>query len=1105
MPEFTPDQLSAIAYRRSDVCVVAGPGSGKTTVLVERYRKLIDLEKFDAREILAITFTEKAAANMKAKLAGAFEHDAERRRELESSAWVSTVHGFCMKLLRENAIAAGLDPRFSILSPREAERLQRECVHFALDAITEARRTETLAAIEALHQPYLGREIVGVYDGIRSAGMSIAQVRGLGEPSPVSCAQLLTALNEFVKGWPFKLSSVQMEEKSRLLEICRNPPVSDAIDLESFLRLLKDLNPLARRVPSDNKPELEQYRELLGRASTGAVNRHVAPFRALIFDALALFDDEYRKRKQAVGRVDFNDLERYAIALLRDHPDIRERVQKQFRQVMLDEFQDVNGQQAELIRQLRSEGAFFGVGDRNQSIYGFRHARPDIFANYQREVSNAGAQLVDLRDNFRSRNAILTCVRALLGSEAGIEDRELIANGRFAAKDEPCIEVLKIMDFEDRDAARSREAAWIAHRVCELEGNLRLGAPGETRPAEFRDFAVLCRGGDSMTPILEAFDRAGVPYVCGRRASYLLSRTGRDVTALLRVVANPRDSISLATVLRGPFVALSDEGLLQLRLLAGSLTGGLNKLGHDPHGSNLGEGDRLKAIRFHSNLDRWRTDQPIIALDTLLARALADCGVDWCPETLSGADIEAFLYLARTTGAAMDLPSFLREIESLADADNADSELSDEDQGNRVQVMTAHAAKGLEFGITIIAAMDKGTRLESGPMTFTPDHGLGLKWRNPLTNGTKDELKDSWAEANKLIASAREKEEGNRLLYVAMTRAEEHLILTYCAGKGRPGNWANLVEQGLGLQDAAPSGNPVQVERNGCSASVLITTADPPSLTAIRDEQAPSTVLAIPHPTMEDQHDTSVAVTSLAVFGACPRKYYIQRSLGWSTGRFRRFDPEEIDDTDIPDLEDNADPAAARIGTAVHEILADLTPAETLPEAQRLAEVFRRGALGIRAAASTRVAREWEFESLMEGTIVRGTIDLWFEEDGALHVVDYKTDDVKANEAESRAAEYAPQLALYALALERSRSIRPRSAWLHFLRPDVIIEVPLNEDAVASAIVLIKDLRTAQDDLHFPLNEGPHCRRCQFFGTLCPAGRPTTNAAESELEFKVAY
>jgi ATP-dependent exoDNAse (exonuclease V) beta subunit len=159
-----------------------------------------------------------------------------------------------------------------------------------------------------------------------------------------------------------------------------------------------------------------------------------------------------------------------------------------------------------------------------------------------------------------------------------------------------------------------------------------------------------------------------------------------------------------------------------------------------------------KLTRFAQNLDRWRSDQPIVPLDILLTRALSDCGVNWTPGSRAGANIESFLQLARTTGETMDLQEFLHELEGLADAADMESDLSDEDQGNCVRVMTAHAAKGLEFPVTIVAAMDKGARSESSPVTFTPEHGLGVKWRNPASKDGKEGLKDSWAEANAAVS-----------------------------------------------------------------------------------------------------------------------------------------------------------------------------------------------------------------------------------------------------------------------------------------------------------------------------------------------------------------
>ncbi len=195
-----------------------------------------------------------------------------------------------------------------------------------------------------------------------------------------------------------------------------------------------------------------------------------------------------------------------------------------------------------------------------------------------------------------------------------------------------------------------------------------------------------------------------------------------------------------------------------------------------------------------------------------------------------------------------------------------------------------------------------------------------------------------------------------------------------------------------------------------------MTDSDPPALTLSEAGTGDQDMPAVPRPVITDQHETAVTVTSLAVFGSCPRKYYIQRSLGWNSGRFRRFDPEDIDADEAyrtPDDGADGDLGAARTGSDVHEILASAIPGlaseatvaqEGHREARRLAGIFLNSDLGKRAAAASRRAREWAFVADIDGTIVRGTIDLWFEENGELHPpVDYKTDDVTTAGAHARA------------------------------------------------------------------------------------------------------
>ncbi|MCU1328465.1 MAG: helicase/exodeoxyribonuclease subunit, partial [Bryobacterales bacterium] len=967
MPEFTSEQQSAIEYRRLDTCVVAGPGSGKTTVLVERFKRLIEREGMTAQQILAITFTEKAAANMKSRLAAEFKGNPVRLRELERG-WVSTIHGFCNRLLRENAIAAGLDPRFKMLDEREAEDLRVSCMNMALDAIVAERPEEALALIANIQAPmFLAGQLRSVYDAILAAGRTIEEVRGVPSPQGATpdAVGMADYLFSIVNPWGMaELSTpVRREHKAELLEWLQQFRQAATADFANLMAVSRACPLNLGRVHKDTKPALQVFRDLMEEFEAAAVDRHTAGWRALVFDVLSHFDKLYSQRKTEMGALDFNDLERRTIGMLLANEDVKKRVREQFRQIMLDEYQDINEQQAVLVSLIRGADKFFAVGDPNQSIYGFRHARPEIFRAYRDEVAVAGKHAAEILHNFRSRAPILLTVEAVLNGANGIDERELIATRQFHVKAEPSVEVLRVYST-DKDDASEREARWIAHRISELRGALELTCREGTRPAEFRDIAILCRVGDAMQPILDALDDAGIPYVCGRRQSFLSQREGLDIRAALHAIANPRDEISLATMLRSQLVGLSDEALLRLKLQGHSVVSGLNLVARErARLQEYGADDAPKLGAFIDNLKRWRAGQGIVPLDVLISRVLMESGFRWTPGTISGDNVEEFLRLARTRGAGIPLLDFLVELESVEGAASKEAELSDEDQGNRVQVMTTHAAKGLEFPITIIAAMEKEGRKGAPSVSFTPEFGMGLRWTDVKDN---DGLKDTWAKANGDRLKAREDDENDRLLYVAMTRAEEHLILSYSVTGKSAGFWAKKVDEFFQLKGLPPREQAFIARTATVDATVRIVDTDPPLITRDRLVREPQ-VTVVERPELSDQHDTTVNVTSLTTFAICPRRYYLQRYVGWSSGRPMRFDPEDLPAAE----EESGDTSAAELGTMVHEILAG--KAGNWPaRAVQLASVFTTSPLGLRVRHASKVEREWDFIAEVAGTLVRG-------------------------------------------------------------------------------------------------------------------------------------
>jgi len=1026
-----PRQLEAVAVEETprDTCVVAGPGSGKTTVLVAHFERLVE-SGVDPLRILAITFTDKAANNMRDKLAHAFQDRAEIRGKLER-AYVSTVHGFCARLLKEDAVFAGLDPDFYVMDERESLREQRRAVDEVMDGMFAEQPDRMRALMRGLAATDVGAEVLEAYDAIRAAGVNVGDLPGLAAPPVADIDPAIAEARNLRCPWDWKLDQKAhlIDAQDWLARIAAALPSGP----EATLQAIRSFNCELRRLKRGNRAYdlLKSLKdELLPELEYSLITQYYSAERATIMELFARFDGLYRERKRQLGGLDYDDLEEGAVRLLEDHPDVRRRLQNQFDQVLMDEFQDTNGQQAKLLELLRSPDRFYAVGDINQSIYGFRHAEPRVFRAYRDTVEQGGKRLVQLVENFRSRPDILHAVETVSAGAEGIEMRRLVAGSPFPNKAEPSVEVLAA-------ATPELEAQWTAARILELEGKLQL----RNRIAEFRDFAVLVRNSEVLGEFTRALDDFGIPYLVNRGKGFYETREVVDLMHLLRVLVNPLDEISMAAVLRSPFVGASDEALLQLFVVQKGVETSL-------------ETARMSACAtFRDRLARWRAARDYTAIDQLLLRAMDECGYQ-CPKGPRGAaNIEKFLAQARAASARQTLAEFVEEIEILRESKPREPDAPPEDSANAVKIMTVHAAKGLEFPVVFLAALHKGIDSKPGAISFSPRVGLGARWHHPLGRDDKD---DSFQHAIRQELKQREKEEGNRLLYVAMTRAEEHLVLSFSTNGKKPQNWAAIVAERLRVRS-------------------VTTPPDRPAPRA-RDEAAVS-VQFRQRPALAEQHDSQANVTSIAMFADCPRRYYLSRYLGFDSGAGSK-----------PAAASQAAPSPAdQFGIQVHALLAGAPVESPDPEALKLAEQFRKSALGRRAAAAATVEREFDFLMEVENLVLRGQIDLWFEDRGKTVLVDYKTDRISVTDAPVRAEQYALQLRLYALALERLNGRAPDEAYVYFLRPNAAMPVDLRPSLFDSPEAAVREFREAQERQHFPLREGVHCRACPHFTRLCPA------------------
>jgi len=769
----------------------------------------------------------------------------------------------------------------------------------------------------------------------------------------------------------------------------------------------------------------------------------------------------YRERKRQEGALDFADLEEFAARLLEENPEARARVQSQFDHILMDEFQDTNGQQAKLLGLLRRPGNFYAVGDINQSIFGFRHAEPDVFREYRDTVAAGGGRMVELAGNFRSRAEILRAVETIAGGVPGIEPRRLTAERKFDRAVPVAVECLSVT-ADDMDQALAAEARWVARRVLELG-------------CDFQDVAVLVRNTEVIPAFTAAFDEAGIGYAVNHGRGFYDCREVADLVNLLRAIANPRDEIALAAVLRSPLAGVSPDALLELRSKGDNLGAALMALSA-PAGFEAADYETLR--RFRERLREWRKRRESVTFDRLLLAAIDECGYRAESGARGGANIEKFLAQARDAAARLSLDEFVGELALLRDDNPREADAPPENAAGGVQVMTVHSAKGLEFPVVFVAALHKGVETSPPPVAFSPRIGLGARWRNPARREEKDDL---FQHALRQERQQRELAESNRLLYVAMTRAEERLFLSFSSNGKKLQNWAALVTEALQFDPAEPCDEVVtRTAPNGEEWSLRLAALVPPPVCAGGDfarqaspaEAGGATGVRFEHPAVTGQEDGNATVTALTEFAKCPRAYYLGHYLGFDGNR--------------PGAQSGRIPAAA-LGSQVHSLLSGDPVPDADPEALRLADVFRQSPLGKRAAQAGRVEREFDFLMAVEDLVIRGKIDLWFEEGGETVLVDYKTDDVTRQQAHERARDYALQLRLYAMAVERRAGRPPSRAWLHFLRPNTLVEVDLAPTLLDAPEQLVRDFQAAQASLDFAMNAGERCHRCPFVRDLCPA------------------
>ena len=819
-PAFSDEQNAAIRARGPLITVSAGAGSGKTTVLVERFIDLVQRDGVSPLDILAITFTEKGAAEMKERIVRRFEDRADvRNRRQAEAAYISTIHGFCSRILRENPLAARLDPSFRVMDEvtrnvfldEHLERLYTDDWYVEHERLFTKRwdsdRPRLFELIvEAAFLPAEFGTVAETEEGLtleQHVANAVKRVQEHWDSIWTSaCNRLLDDAELIRSAAPTGPKHAQLhEELCAVIDQLRAGPQRSASLAKRFVSTTsftgsvrdRDLADAIKAVFAVVRPKFAACADVDLEAAERREREIFAPIKVAIYAHAAALRKHYDEFKRDHGFLDFEDMQRRALSVL-DDDGVRNAYSRRFKHVLLDEAQDTNDVQMRLIDRLRGENqSLFAVGDVKQSIYGFRGANVDLL---RERAKSAGAGALSLVDNYRSRTGVIDVVNEVgrkLWSDGSIEFEPLTAKFAYEPHgSDPRVEVWFVEQpsilgedgkekIEPADDVREREGVALADWIrATVDGDRPLTIYDRDtrsyRRARYGDIAILS---NTRTPF-PAYERAladlGIPFVKDGGREFFSGREVRDLLAALRVIENPLDDMSLLSVLRSPLFGWGDRDLVRLRVAAGAQPLWYGMRGLTPNESTAA----VDAYNVLQHLRRQANFVPPVGLIELACDVTAYRAALLClPRGRAQvANIDKLIEFARVT-ATLDGPSLASFLHRAGLAERylgRETDAPASSAGDDAVVLsTIHGAKGLEWPIVMLAGLDADfARTDVTSRYSAPDGALILQIKPEDGVIVRSDAND----ALNARAKARDEAEARRLFYVAMTRSRERLIMS---------------------------------------------------------------------------------------------------------------------------------------------------------------------------------------------------------------------------------------------------------------------------------------------------------------------------------------
>lgn len=1192
---WTTEQQQVIDLRDRNLLVSAAAGSGKTAVLVERIiQKILDKQHpVDIDRLLIVTFTNAAAAEMRERIGAAIEKALEQEPEnvhlqkqqtLLHNAQITTIHSFCLYVIRNYFHRIELDPDFRVAEEGELKLLKSDVLDAVLESYYEQENPEFLALSETIatgktDEP-LKEAILKLYEFAMSYPWveqwledckAPYQVKSLEEFETLPLAKELEIyLGELAGQWKAQMEkcrNISMEADGPQMytplleqEAAAMGQVVSCSTYQQYYEAIRGISfgrlPGARKFEGDvqKKDQVQKLRNEV-KASVKKITEQFffqapemiveelgknEPIVAMLIEVTLTFEKAFSKKKREKNMLDFNDLEHFALQILVDK-ETKEptktavELQKNYEEIMIDEYQDSNYVQETILKSVAGEAQncnnMFMVGDVKQSIYRFRMARPELFMEKYHTYTSKESdnQKIDLHRNFRSRPQVLETVNdvfyKIMKEDIGnitYDPQAALYPGAQFKEAEPGMfdtEVLVIEpDSENQDTKeRELEAKAVGNNIRKLMRHQLVTdkETGELRSVRYSDMVILLRSlngwSDTFVKIL---GEMGIPVKATTGTGYFSAMEVQTALNLLRVLDNPRQDIPMAAVLASPIVGLNGEELAIIRtefpkqkFYEAVMQYRLEEDSQEKK-TALSEEKQKRLIKFLELLEKYRFKISYTPIHDLLYQVLEETGYMAYVYALPGGEVKkANLEMLIEKAIAYENTSyrglfhFIRYMEQLQKYE-VDFALADVgEQENVVQIMSIHKSKGLEFPVVFVSGLGKmfNTQDIREKIVLHPQLGIGMDYLD-----VKRRVKTPGITRQFLARKTGMENTGEelRVLYVAMTRAKEKLILT--------GTMKKAEEKLAGM---------MSVEMADGFLSFLTRLGTNTFLSFLLQaffcygEKYPITILK--QAELEKEEEKQVVtdtLTQLEVLAQLQQRDEIQaeqieRRLSYeypfveeedmktkvSVSEIKHRAMDRIMAEETMETEQKAEkefehyiPAfmegvqeenlGAKRGTATHRILEcyDFTkePEELASQLEQMVEEklvepemvelvdknklqkFLESSLARRmqqAAKNGKLYREKPFvmgetakdvlvdSKSQEMVLIQGIIDVFFEEEGEMVLLDYKTDRIRTGK--ELAERYRAQIQLYKSAIERATGKKVKEQLLYSFCLSEVVEL----------------------------------------------------------------